>query len=467
MSNQRDQNVLVLNGTDIGDPEILAMLQAFYSRSPMPIEERLCSLNGDDKELKEDKIRAALKRYYIGFGHASIADCGGATVFVENISMIAAKVIQDDPLYNGQECSTRYLDFAKQPFLTAHGSEEEVRIQETWRSLYQEYLPKLVEWAQANYGYEVVSDKVPEDKVHETWISTCKAIAFDVARGLLPCGTSTNVAWTGTLRRLGDRCKEMAQHPLKEVREIAKNVHAALYAKHPNSFKPTLDCSGDNVQYTMYSSDFADSSVLAEAPIIRSSWMPEDIPIDQFAGVLKCVTNGLMHEKAAANLMYFNLGGQIDFGSFRDLQRHRNGLNQLPLVGYWGSTKAVSLNNYYTHILEKVDPALFKGVKLLVAQLTSVQVSKEGLQYVLPMMANVPVRLHWNLGQMRYVLSLRSKTSVHPTLRTWVQSLWTRLLIEETRVGLPAGTLCDFCLINRDHHYWASDRGNQTIQERR
>ncbi len=452
-------NVFVLNGTDVPHPEDMAMLQALYSRSPASVMDHLA-------KVKSVGSGAFISKYLVGYGHASIGDCGNATVFVEGISMLAAKVIQDDPLYNGQECSTRYLDFAKQPFLTANGSDEETKIQETWRSLYQEYLPKLVVWAQSNFTYDVVSDKVPDDKVHSTWEATCKAIAFDVARGLLPCGTSTNVAWTGTLRRLGDRCKEMAQHPLKEVRDIAKNVHAALYAKHPNSFKPTLDCSEDNVQYTMYSSDFADYSVLAETPSIRSSWVPEDIPTKQFAAILENVTNGTMHEKAAANLMYFNIGGQIDFGSFRDLQRHRNGLNQLPLVGSWVSAQAISLNSYYTRILKEVDPALFAKVMGLIQTVEGFAIEKEGRQYLLPMMTNVPTRLHWNLGQVRYVLGLRSKTSVHPTLRIWVQSLRTALLRIEAHYKLPGLCLWDFCPVNNQHDYQASDRGNQTIQER-
>lgn len=465
MSNQK---ILVLNGTDIGDPEVMGMLQAFYSRSPMAIEDRLRTLNGDEKELKEDKIRAAMKRYYVDYGHASIGDCGNATVFVEGISMLAAKVIQDDPLYNGQECSTRYLDFAKQPFLTAQGSSAEVYVQEAWRALYQAYLPQLVSWAQENYTYDVVSDRVPEDKVHETWVSTCKAIAFDVARGLLPCGTSTNVAWTGTLRRLGDRCKEMAQHPLEEVRRIAKNVHAALYAKHPNSFKPTLDCSEDNVHSTLYSSDFLskDGTGLSEAPVIKSSWFPEELPADHFSGILTCVKNGVMHEKAAASLMYFNIYGQIDFGSFRDLQRHRNGLNQLPLVGHWGSERAITLNSYYTGILKKVDSDLFSQVESLVHHLHGFHIEREDFQYLLPMMTNVPTRLHWNLGQVRYVLGLRSKTSVHPTLRAWVQHLRAALVGEEQRHGLPNQCLWNFCPVNTDPDYKASDRGNQTIKER-
>jgi len=258
----------------------------------------------------------------------------------------------------------------------------------------------------------------------------------------------------------------MAQHPLAEVREIAKNVHAALYAKHPNSFKPTLNCDEDTVQSTLYSSDFADYSVLAEAPIIRSSWCPENLPAQQFEGILRCVMNGLSHEKAAANLMYFNIGGQIDFGSFRDLQRHRNGLNQLPLVGAWGADRAVSLNSYYSRILQKVDPILFDKVLNLVHTVEGFALEVVNRQYLLPMMTNVPTRLHWNLGQMRYVLALRSKTSVHPTLRAWVQSLRTSLLRVEARHKLPGLSLWDFCPVDNQRDYQASDRGNQTIKER-
>ncbi len=454
-------NVIVLNGMDVPHPEDMAMLQALYSRSPASVVDHLAKVQSVGSG-------AFISKYLVGYGHASIGDCGNATVFVEGISMLAAKVIQDDSLYNGQECSTRYLDFAKQPFLTAHGSDEELQIQETWRALYQAYLPKLVKWAQENYTYDVVSDRVPEDKVHSTWEATCKAIAFDVARGLLPCGTSTNVAWTSTLRRLGDRCKEMAQHPLDEVRSIAKNVHAALYTKHPNSFKPDLDCSGDNVHSTFYSSDFLgqDGEGLSELPVIRSSWLPEELPTDQFEAILECAANGITHEKAAANLMYFNIGGQIDFGSFRDLQRHRNGLNQLPLVGYWGPERVITLNSYYTRILKKVDPHLFAQVESLVQNLHGFSLEREAFQYLLPMMTNVPTRLHWNLGQVRYVLGLRSKTSVHPTLRAWVQHLRASLAKEEQRHGLPNQCLWNFCPVNTDHDYKASDRGNQTIKER-
>jgi hypothetical protein len=209
-----------------------------------------------------------------------------------------------------------------------------------------------------------------------------------------------------------------------------------------------------------------DGSGLAESPVIKSSWSPEDLPAEQFAAILKCVAYGTMPEKAVANLMYLNIYGQIDFGSFRDLQRHRNGLNQLPLVGYWGSERAVTLNTYYSRILKEVDPVLFTRILSLVQTVEGFAIEKEGLQYLLPMMTNVPTRLHWNLGQVRYVLGLRSKTSVHPTLRAWVQHLRSSLLRIENQHGLPNQCLWHFCPVNNDHDYKSSDRGNQTIKER-
>ena len=67
-----------------------------------------------------EKVKASgsgkfMERFYVGYGHQSIADCGSTTLFIEGVSMLAAKAIQDWPLYAGQEGSTRYIDMSKQP----------------------------------------------------------------------------------------------------------------------------------------------------------------------------------------------------------------------------------------------------------------------------------------------------------------------------------------------------------------
>src|SRR5258706_10605385 len=90
---------------DLG-PEDNAMLQALYSRSAKSVQEHVASIV---------KARSGefMKRYYVGYNHKSIADCGTTTLFFEGVSLLAAKAIQDSPMYSGQETSTRYINMAE------------------------------------------------------------------------------------------------------------------------------------------------------------------------------------------------------------------------------------------------------------------------------------------------------------------------------------------------------------------
>ncbi len=87
-------------------PESEAMVQALYSRSPASVVEHL-------RKVEEVGADQFMGTYYVGYGHRSIGDCGTTTLFIEEVTMLDAKAIQDWPLYRGQEASTRYMDFSK------------------------------------------------------------------------------------------------------------------------------------------------------------------------------------------------------------------------------------------------------------------------------------------------------------------------------------------------------------------
>nr|MDP9127602.1 thymidylate synthase [Pseudomonadota bacterium] len=53
-------------------PEDLAMLQALYSRSPASVLSHL-------EKLKQTGSGKFMDNYYVGYGHASIGDCGATT----------------------------------------------------------------------------------------------------------------------------------------------------------------------------------------------------------------------------------------------------------------------------------------------------------------------------------------------------------------------------------------------------
>ena len=154
-------------GASIG-PEAVAMLQALHSRS-------IGGLKAHLKKLIEKGSDQFQKTYYVGYGHKSIGDCGTTTIFAEGISMLAAKAIQDWPLYSGQESSTRYLDFSQQPFMNPAGTAEGERIQESWRRLYLELQEPVQESLRERFPRR-------EGEKENVWEKAINARAFDITR---------------------------------------------------------------------------------------------------------------------------------------------------------------------------------------------------------------------------------------------------------------------------------------------
>jgi len=159
------------NGACI-NAESEAMLQALHSRSVWWIKHHL-------KILKEKWAENFMKNFYVWYGHKSIWDCGSMTLFVEWISMLGAKAIQDSKLYNGQEASTRYIDFSKQKILNPVWNKLWEDIQEKQRSFYLSILKPLQEHLEKKYPMQ-------EWEKEPIYKKAIVAKAFDIARWFLP-----------------------------------------------------------------------------------------------------------------------------------------------------------------------------------------------------------------------------------------------------------------------------------------
>ena len=133
-------------------PEDLAMLQALYSRSPASVTTHL-------DRLQKSGSGKFMDQYYVGYGHASIGDCGATTIFIEQVSMLVAKAVQDNPLYNGQEASTRYLDFSKQSVVDPYDHPASAKIQARWIQIYNRALPLLTEALKQCYKFDPANIK--------------------------------------------------------------------------------------------------------------------------------------------------------------------------------------------------------------------------------------------------------------------------------------------------------------------
>jgi thymidylate synthase ThyX len=170
-----------------------------------------------------------MSKFYIGYGHKSIGDCGTVTVFIENVSLLVCKAIQDTKLYSGQESSTRYIDYSQQAFINPSHSTTGKAILEEERAFYLSLISELTTEFKKAFPKK-------EEQSESTYHKAISAKAFDVARGFLAAGASNNLARHTNLRQLADRLLYLRHHPLAEVREVAEALEDAMIEKYPNSF---------------------------------------------------------------------------------------------------------------------------------------------------------------------------------------------------------------------------------------
>jgi thymidylate synthase ThyX len=389
--------VLVLNTEAKIDGQAEAMLQALHSRSTGGIRSHL-------QVLKEKGAENFMEQFYVGYGHKSIGDCGSATIFLEEISMLAAKAIQDWRLYSGQEASTRYVDFSRQRFLNPVGSKAGKEILENWRKFYLTAQSPVREHLKKQFSRQTGED----EKVYEKAI---KARAFDITRSFLPAGATTNISWRMNFRQFADELMLLRHHPLEEVRDIAEKTEKALcqmYAssfgqeKFPHTEKYNLEWMQKKYYYRNNKAkdfrlvyDKVDRKALAEyKELLKKRPFKTELP----PAITEC-----------GMVAYEFL---LDFGSFRDLQRHRAIVQRMPLL-----VRTHGFNPWY---LKSLPEALRKKTEKFIAEqekkIAKLKASDEIKQYYTAMGYRVPCRFAGDLKALVYLAELRSTRFVHPTL---------------------------------------------------
>ena len=449
----------ILDGRDVPNPEDLAMLMAMYSRSPASVDDHL-------EKIAKVGSGNFMKQFYVGYGHKSIGDCGDLAVFMEGISMLAAKAIQDNPLYNGQEASTRYMDFSTADFITANNTERERELIEAWRPLYLKALQELPEYLRSVYKLEYLlpvsaildTDKGDLDKQYD---KTIKAMAFDIARGLLPCGASTNVAWKAPISDCAKHTVYLQGHPLLEVANLGQSIYYEASKKEPHSFKfkmPELPNYADRI-----SNYYFNPSGWPENPEVSITYRKREDASSAARRIRYfCSLNNIVMErnkpfmtwpKALDYLAMFNIEGLLDFASYRDLQRHRPGHHPVPIV-----TGEYGLHPWYLGQLSAVDNYLVDEVKELfdAIKVHSEHTDPAAAQYLFPMATQVPILLDWPIEQLVYVVELRTGVAVHPTLREFMGQTFA-----EAAKQMPV--LLEVVFPDKRGHYENSKRGAQDI----
>ena len=418
-------------------PEDLAMLQALYSRSPSSVINHL-------ERLKQSDSGKFMDQYYVGYGHASIGDCGNTTCFVEQVSILVAKAIQENPLYNGQEASTRYLDYTQQAIIDPYNHPASTKIQDRWKEIYQDAIAKLQQSLQAQNPYD--PDQYKNEKV---WDNTLKARSFDIARALLPLGTTTLLSWNTSLRAARDNLRRLKHHPLKEVRDVAQSIFKELLTKYPHSFKGNeMDINHDLPRDTYAKKNAERTHFLSDDNVNQQFNLSEkdikslkngDIIVRRNAidiDGIRSLEKDLLAERPAHTPLPWRLESYgkynflflLDFGSYRDIQRHRNGVCQIPLVNPnfgihpWYLTQCENLLSTadYKKLLQDITEQL-DAISVLKEQ--GIDTNERDNQYLYPMGLMALVHTSYSLPQTVYVGELRSGKTVHGSLRPIAQKM--------------------------------------------
>ncbi len=388
-------------------PEDLAMLQSLYSRDPRTVTVHLDAV----KKAGPGKFMA---QYYVGYGHKSIGDCGTTSLFIEHVSMLAAKAIQQFPLYNGQEASTRYLDMSAQPLMNPLGTQEGADIQNAWMALYKDTLEQLIPWLKEKHP-------LAEGQEAKVWEKAIKARAFDISRCLLPAGCTTYVAWHTNLRQAADQLKSLRHYPLAEVRSIADILTAKLKEKYPSSFSHKT---------------YPDDEAYVQAARDLMTYADEDI--SEFSGESRLDMAGLkkyaslLESRPAKSELPSELRkfGDIrfkfllDFGSYRDLQRHRSMAHIMPLL----TTQHGFHPWYLQEMPEEYRTELAGKIEALAIRVNALSATDADRQYYIAMGYRVACDLSCSLPSAVYIAELRSGQTVHSTLRVVAQAMgnWIR-----------------------------------------
>lgn len=403
-------------------PEASAMLQALYSRSAESVETHIAKV----RERGPDKFMAG---YYVGYGHASIGDCGYTTLYIEDVSALACKAVQDNPLFSGQETSTRYIDFSDRRVVDPVETGASRAILDRWLAFYAQTEPVL-----RDHLTRVVPRPLGQGAT--AWRKAIAARAFDILRGFLPAGITSQTAWTTNLRQGLEHGLRLSHHPLTEVREIGAGCLASLGERYPSSFsqpaRPDLDAYQRKIAAaeTYLAPDFARPSAFESVGDVDNAALEAEA-----REIISARPRKASLPKSLARFGRYRCRFRLDFGSFRDLQRHRGGACRMPLL-----TDLYGLHPWY---LDQLPPSSRDEAKKLLSDQSAAirRLAREGvervdLQYFQPMGMQVDCEVHYDLPQMVYVAELRSGKTVHPTLRQVARQMGAALRAAHPRLAL-------------------------------
>ncbi len=428
-------------------PEVKAVTFAKCSRSPEPFDEIAA-------ELTEEKSAEFHEKWVVGFGHSSVAEHAVISLAIENVSILATKVIEDCRLASYTEKSTRYQIFNRERLYKPENVMDS-KLAQTYEDMVNLLMDTYQEMVEPMNKFIAKKYPCQQDQGEKLYQMICKSRVCDNIRYLLPTATLTNLGMTVNARELEHLIKKLLSHPLKEMNDIGKEVKEKATEAVPTLVRfaaevpyliETKEKLAEIVQEKLAEEPRASQAVTivsydpeAEEKLITALLYPYSrLPYQQIREKVKAMSQEekekIIDEALKRRSQFdaplrelehvdYTFDILMDFGAFRDVQRHRicTQSNQEVTVvhGYDLPPEIVEagLDSKFKEVMEKAVEAYQKIQE---------KFPKEA-QYVVPLAFRKRVLITWNLRELHHFISLRSGKKGHPSYRRIAQQCWKEL----------------------------------------
>jgi len=401
-----------------------------------------------------------------GYGDDSIGELGGAHLAIENVSMLAAKIIEDARIGGSPlEKSTRYIYFDQKVGGEYLYYREPILMTSAYRDLYLNTCNMLFE----TYSKLIppltamIEEKFPMDPSlsKAAYKAALRAKVLDCLRGLLPAGTLTNMGIYGNGRFFESLIHRQHVSNLAEMQEIGKRMHEELSKVIP-SFIRRSDLSHhthegfqrfyeamdeDIAKVTKSHTQFSERSTKPGVFLIDSDphavcdvaasllyskcdkGLSElrqhcrSLSEEEVSDILDaaCSARENRRQKSPRALEHASFTFEIiaDFGAYRDMHRHRILTQERQCLccdyGYFIPEEILGteMEGDYVTAMRKAK----ETYDVIAAELP------EEAQYCVPMAYNVRWYFHVNLRSLQWMCELRSSPAGHPNYRYIAQAM--------------------------------------------
>ncbi|MFA5358377.1 MAG: FAD-dependent thymidylate synthase [Patescibacteria group bacterium] len=430
-------------------PEVRAVTFAKCSRSPESFDEIA-------KELTEAKSAEFHEKWVVGYGHSSVAEHAFLSIAMENVSIIATKIIEDCRLASFTEKSTRYQIFTRDRCYYPENI-----MNSEFADLYKNTINLLFDTYEKIMGPlgEFIKNKYPPtpEQGEKIYASVCKSRTCDNARYLLPAGTLTNLGMTVNARTLEHLIVKLLSHPLQEMNNIGEDIKNAGIAEVPtlikfadiNEYQKATGKSLKNIASEIFNRkqiqpteepvNIVDYDTDAENKLIAALlYRFSDIPYQQIIEQVKQMTTNqkekiideALNRRATFDAplrefehIYYTFDILMDYGAFRDVQRHRmcTQTNQLVTAVHGYETPDEIVEAGFGDDYKKAMDAAADAYQKI-----STKFPFEA-GYLVPLAFRHRTLFTWNLRELHHFISLRSGKKGHASYRRIAQLCWQKL----------------------------------------